>query len=270
MSGVIKSRLRDFRYALPNLVERIVPGQEPAAAAAQCAEFAQQGFKTTAGFFGAGETSREHVIAANRQVAHALAQARGNTLLAVKAPALGFDPMALRRIAASGVPLVFDALTEPHAEQTVALAQEFCAGIALPARWRRSAADAERLRDEPCRIRLVKGEWADPGGDVPDVAAAYLELASILAGRWTMVGVATHDPRLAETALGTLLDAGTPCELELIRGLPRRRTLEVARRMGVPVRLYYPFGPGWWPYAIDKALSRPYLPVWAVRDMLGF
>ena len=85
-----------------------------------------------------------------------------------------------------------------------------------------------------------------------------------------VVGVATHDPDLAEAALNLLLEAGTPCELELLRGLPRRRTLEVARRMGVPVRFYYPFGPGWWPYAIDKALARPYLPVWAFRDMLGF
>jgi proline dehydrogenase len=35
------------------------------------------------------------------------------------------------------------------------------------------------------------------------------------------------------------------------------------------VRLYYPFGPGWWPYAVEKALSRPYLPLWALRDALG-
>jgi proline dehydrogenase len=34
------------------------------------------------------------------------------------------------------------------------------------------------------------------------------------------------------------------------------------------VRLYYPFGPGWWPYAADKALARPYLPLWALRDLL--
>jgi proline dehydrogenase len=53
-----------------------------------------------------------------------------------------------------------------------------------------------------------------------------------------------------------------------LRGLPRRRTTAVARKLGVPARLYYPFGPGWWPYAVDKALARPYLPLWALRDML--
>ena len=139
----------------------------------------------------------------------------------------------------------------------------------MPARWRRSAADALRLREGPSRIRLVKGEWADPAGDVLDVAAAYLDLAASLAGRRAAVAVATHDPALAEASLRLLKAAGTPCELEQLRGLPRRRTMTVARRMGVPVRLYYAFGPGWWPYAADKALARPYLPLWAIRDLLA-
>lgn len=269
MSGAIRARLRHARYALPNLVERVVPGQGPAEAAARCAALAARGVRTTTGFFGGAGTGPEAVVAANRELARVLAEARSNTMLAVKAPALGFDSEELHRLAAAGVPLVFDALTEPHAAPTVDLAEELGAGIALPARWQRSAADALRLRDGLCRIRLVKGEWVDPAGDVSNVASAYIELASVLAGRWTTVGVATHDPELAELALCTLLDAGTPCELELLRGLPRRRTMEVAKRVGVPVRLYYPFGPGWWPYAIDKALARPYLPAWAFRDMLG-
>jgi proline dehydrogenase len=37
----------------------------------------------------------------------------------------------------------------------------------------------------------------------------------------------------------------------------------------VPVRVYVPFGPGWWPYAIDKALARPYLLSWMIKDRLG-
>ena len=81
--------------------------------------------------------------------------------------------------------------------------------------------------------------------------------------------VATHDPELAERALAILVSAGTPCELEQLRGLPRRRSCAVARALGVPVRIYLPFGPGWWPYAIDRALARPYLPLWALRDRFG-
>ena len=99
--------------------------------------------------------------------------------------------------------------------------------------------------------------------------AAYLSLVGQLAGRAAPVAVATHDPALAEAALALLIARGTPCELEQLRGLPGRRTRAVARRLGVPVRVYLPYGPGWWPYAIDKALARPYLPAWWLRDLIG-
>jgi len=142
-------------------------------------------------------------------------------------------------------------------------------GVALPARWRRSESDAAGLRDSAARIRIVKGEWADPEWTQVDVDSNYLSLIGRLAGRKAPVSVATHDPELAERALRILLDSGTPCELEQLRGLPARRTMAVARRLGVPIRIYVPFGPGWWPYALDKALARPHLLAWMVRDRFG-
>ena len=81
--------------------------------------------------------------------------------------------------------------------------------------------------------------------------------------------MATHHPPLAEAALGILRKAGTPCELEQLRGLPSRRTMGIAARLGVPVRVYIPFGPGWWPYALDQALARPWLPIWAFKDFVA-
>lgn len=269
MSGAVRARLRDARYALPGLIERVVPGETACEAARQCERLGRRGMATTAGYFAAADASPDEVAAAYRELAAALAVRRCDVLLAVKAPGVEFAVDPLREIAAPGVALAFDALAEPHAQRTLDLAEELGAGVALPARWRRSAGDAARLRDGPCRIRVVKGEWADPAGDMPDVTAAYLNLVGSLAGRRSTVAVASHDPALAEAALRLLQDAGTPCELEQLRGLPRRRTVAVARRLGVPVRLYYPFGPSWWPYAADKALARPYLPVWALRDLLG-
>jgi proline dehydrogenase len=259
----LKARLRDARYALPGLIERHVAGEDAATAARS---LRRRAMPVTAGYFQAGSAAPADVAAAYRTLADELGGS--DALLALKAPALGFDEALVREIAAGGAPLTFDSLTEPHAERTLALAETFSAGVALPARWQRSLADAARLRHGPCRVRLVKGEWADPQGDVADVAQAYLDLARALADREATVGVASHDPALAEAALRILLDAGTSCELEQLRGLPSRRTMAVAKRLGVPVRLYYPFGPGWWPYAVDKALARPYLPVWALRDLL--
>jgi proline dehydrogenase len=264
-----KARLREARYALPGLIERHVAGETAEQAARHCIRLARGGVAITAGYFHAGSARSADVGETYRRLAAALAGSSCDALLALKAPVLGFDMGRVRPIATAGVPLAFDSLAEFHAANTLALAEALGAGIALPARWRRSADDARRFRDGPCRIRLVKGEWADPVADRSEGAGAYLELAHALAGRGATVAVATHDPELAGAALKVLLDAGTPCELEQLRGLPRRRTTAVARKLGVSVRLYYPFGPGWWPYAVDKALARPYLPLWAVRDLIG-
>jgi proline dehydrogenase len=269
MTLPFKARLRDARYALPGLIEKHVAGETPELAARSCARLARTGVAVTAGYFHGGEAPPAQVAETWTRLASGLAESGCNAVLALKAPALGFDTGLVLSIAAAGVPLVFDSLTEPLAGQTLELAEACSAGVALPARWQRSAADAARLRNGHCRIRLVKGEWTDPVTDAADPAAAYLDLVRTLAGRPSTVGVATHDPLLAEEALRILLAAGTPCELEQLRGLPRLRTMAVAKKLGVRVRLYYAFGPGWWPYALDKALARPYLPLWALRDFLG-
>ncbi|HEX8623398.1 MAG TPA: proline dehydrogenase [Allosphingosinicella sp.] len=266
--------LRNARYAAPACVERIASGPGAEAAARRCLILARGGIAATVGYFQSSRARPEEIVEANRAVAALLAGAGPGVYLSVKAPPLRFDSARLRHVAEGGLALTFDAHAEKDADRTLAAAADLLdefpgTGFALPARWRRSAADGARFRDGSARIRIVKGEWADPGGDVADVAANYVELAASLAGRGAPVAVATHDPDLAERALALLLEAGTPCELEQLRGLPSRRTAAVARRLGVPVRVYVPFGPGWWPYALDKALARPYLPAWMIRDRLG-
>lgn len=264
------SLLRSARYAVPGLVERFVPGPGAGHAAQLCARLGRRGLASSVGYFHPGDADGAAIVAVYRDVAARLKAAGADACLAVKAPALGFDPALVAAIAEGGLPLVLDAHGEPQADATLALVQALPGlGAALPARWRRSLGDAQALRAGPARLRIVKGEWADPAGDVSDIPASYLELVRALAGRTAPVAVATHDPVLAQAALELLKDAGTPCELEQLRGLPRRRTSAIAARLGVPVRLYCPFGPGWWPYAIDKALARPYLPLWLVRDWLG-
>jgi proline dehydrogenase len=274
----IRKALRDARYALPRLVEWSVRGPSAAGTARRCERLHRSGMGAAVAYFQAGDARPEEIVAANRMVASLLASRSADVYLSVKAPPLAFDAARLRSIAeaaaAASLALLFDAHAADHADRTLdvvwGLLPEFPrTGVALPARWRRSLADAVRFRDTSARIRIVKGEWADPSSADQAVEANYLALISALAGRAGMVAVATHDPGLAERSLAALLAAGTPCELEQLRGLPRRRTMAVARRLGVPVRVYLPFGPGWWPYAVDKALGRPYLLSWAMRDLLG-
>lgn len=261
------------RYALPGLIEGLVDGPDARAAAAICERLARRGTLATAGYFQRESDSPDAVLAANLA---ALARLRGvgGACLALKAPPLGFDGERIGAVLAAargaGIAVVLDAHGPAHAEPTLALADDFPdAGLALPARWQRTLTDAERLRDQPRRLRVVKGEWPDPAGDAGDVAGNYLAIVAALAGRAAPVAVATHDPALARRALTLLLAAGTPCELEQLRGLPRRQTVAVAHSLGVPVRVYVPFGPGWWPYATDKALGRPWLARWFLRDLLG-
>jgi proline dehydrogenase len=266
-----RAALRNARYALPRQIERIAAGPGPDAAARLSRVLAGKGFAATLGYFQSSKARPEEIVAAHRAAARLAA---GDVYLSVKAPPLGFDPARLREIAGAGLPLLFDAHAcrdaGPTLEAVSGLLGDYPAtGFALPARWRRSLADAADFRDGAARIRVVKGEWADPEGSDPDLDANYLRLVARLAGRAAPVAVATHDPDLAERALSLLLRAGTPCELEQLRGLPRRRTVAIARRLGVVVRIYVPFGPGWWPYAVDKALARPYLLSWMIRDRLA-
>jgi proline dehydrogenase len=230
------------------------------------------------GYFQSDFAGPEDIVAANTAVAHLLSDRAGDVYLSVKAPPLAFDPGRLRSLAdsaaAAGLALMFDSHAPKDADRTLAAVSDLLGdfpqtGLALPARWRRSMADAAAFRDSSARIRVVKGEWADRDAHGRNVEADYVDLVSRLAGRSAPVAVATHDPVLAERALTLLRDSGTPCELEQLRGLPARRTMAIAARLGVPVRVYVPFGPGWWPYALDKALARPYLLSWMIRDRLG-
>jgi proline dehydrogenase len=273
-----RAALRNARYAMPRYLGRVVRGPGPGTASRRCRRLNRDGLAATVGYFHASDARPEEIVAANMAVAGLLADRAGDVYLSVKAPPLAFDAARLRQVAdaaaAAGMALMFDAHAPKDADRTLEAVSGFLGefprtGFALPARWRRSLADAAGFRESSARIRVVKGEWADPHWADRDVDASYLGLIVRLAGRAGPVAVATHDPDLAERALTLLLRAGTPCELEQLHGLPSRRTVAIARRLGVPVRIYVPFGPGWWPYALDKALARPYFLSWMIRDRLG-
>lgn len=274
----LSAPLSTARWALPRYAERVMPGPGPVAAVRLCERLGRKGLHSTVGYFDSPGARPEEVVATNVALAGLLAGSPLDVHLSVKAPALGFALARVRTVAeaasAAGLPLMFDAHAEADADRTLDLASAYLGenpgtGLVLPARWRRSMADVLHFRDTSARLRIVKGEWADPQWGAEDIAANYMRLIALLAGRRAPVAVATHDPGLAQQALSLLLDAGTPCELEQLRGLPRRRTMAVAERLSVPVRLYIPFGPGWWPYALDKALDRPYLLSWMIRDAVG-
>lgn len=275
MSAGLGTRLR---VGLSRTVEAVVPAPDARAAARAAAALRTKGMTATLSYFPAWDGVPAGIVGACEALSNALDGAVPDTCLAIKASPLHFDKDLLRAVAgpasAAGMTVVFDALTHVQAGPTLDLVEWLAdaygaSGTALPVRWRRSLADAERLREAPVRIRLVKGEWGDPDGDAGEPALAFLNLVRMLAGRRASVGIATHDPALAREALEILKPSGTPCELEQLRGLPMKRCTAVAAELGIPVRLYWPFGPGWWPYAAEKLVERPYLPKWWLADRWG-
>ena len=276
---------RAIRHEWPHYAGRVFPGPDARALHGLCEGMQRRGGSTTIGYFDDGSIPAEAIVAAYAEMMEQLgavtpgAVMSGGVALAIKAPPLGFDAAHFRKLATlaqgKGMSLIFDAHGPADADATLAAVEDLlpafpATGCALPARWARSFSDVARLRDSSARIRVVKGEWPDTDGHGPaNMDADYLKLVAALAGRKAPVGIATHKPALAEQALALLNAAGTPCELEQLRGLPRRRTVAVARRLGVPVRLYIPFGPGWTPYAIGAALGRPHIISWMLRDVLN-
>ena len=115
-------------------------------------------------------------------------------------------------------------------------------------------------------VRVAKGQWAETNGRGNDPRRGCLEVIEALAGRAPKVAVATHDPILAREAIRKLLASGTPCELELLFGLPTRAVLAVRRKLRVPVRFYIPYGHAWLPYAVRQAAKNPRIFWWMLRD----
>jgi len=224
-----------------------------------------------------GEDASPRIVA-NRSLAvlQAFEQTDGDHYLAIKAPALGFSrPLVgeiMARAARSSVRVHFDAQRAEAVERTRALAESVLGagspvGFTLPGRFARSVRDALWATRRGLPVRVVKGQVPDPAAPAIDPRAGFLAVVDALAGRARHVGVASHDAPLVREALSRLVTAGTPCELELLLGLPFGPALREARLFGVPVRVYVPFGEARLPYHLTEARQNPRVFAWLARDL---
>ncbi len=121
----------------------------------------------------------------------------------------------------------------------------------LQANLRRSESDASALVEAGVPIRLVKGAYvespaeAHAWGDPTDLA--FVSLAYSLHGAGATVWLATHDPVLREALLPGLPGAG----VEMLLGVRADDQAALASR-GIPVRVYMPYGDGWFRYAMRR------------------
>jgi proline dehydrogenase len=209
----------------------------------------------------------------HRRAFEALTAEGLNAYVSVKPAALGFDRALFGELAATaataGRRLHLDALGPETADAAWALLASApdpgVLGVTLPARWRRSAADAERAVALGLAVRVVKGQWNDDGASV-DATDGFLAVVDRLRGSTAGVAVATHDPALLAASLQRL--ARTPCEAELFNGLPFRAPAAVARGLGVRVRVYVAYGDAAAPYDVADVLRRPAAAWWLTQDLL--
>ena len=249
-----------------------VPGERLADALRTTCDLHARGFRTTVGYWNDEHDGSDRVRAEWLAAVAALA-GRADAQVSVKLPALGTDPRAVGCLvglaAEEGVRVHFDALEPEWAQRILDLAVSLgWPGVTLPARWRRSLADADRVAGEGLSVRVVKGQWGDPDDPRRDARRGYLEVIDRLAGTRGLVGVATHDGALAAEALARLTAAGTPCELQLLFGLRGRDSLAAARKLGVPVRAYVPYGAAYLPYGISALRREPRVAGRLAADLL--
>jgi proline dehydrogenase len=273
---------RTIRAALRGLAQRAsrtyVVGPELADALRACRSLDAVGFSSTVTFWNA-ETDAPRDIAGHYMAAiNAIGAEEFDCYVSVKAPPLRYSGDLFDEILQCArrhkVGVHFDSLSPQAADPTFSLISELRPahadidiGCTLPGRWGRSPADADRAADLGLRVRVVKGQWADTAEPPMDPRRGFLSVIDRLAGRARHVAVATHDPDLAREALRRLRAAGTPCELELLFGLPLRRPIAAAEAHGAPIRIYVPYGYAWLPYVVDQMKKNPRIAWWVLCDL---
>jgi proline dehydrogenase len=251
-----------------SLARSYVAGTRSEDALACADRLAAAGLASSIDFFGENvsdpmEADRvtDHYVA----LAEMLERASENTFLSIDLSHIGLDQAGeavrrrLERIAAAlpaGRRIQVGAEQERRADRILgavsAVAREGGAVSAtIQANLKRSRADAHALAEGGVPIRLVKGAYledpqiARPWGEPTDLA--FLELAHELHANGAEVAIASHDAIMREALLRALPGIG----VEMLLGVRSGDARAVAGR-GLPVRIYVPYGDGWFRYAMRR------------------
>lgn len=238
-----------------------------------CHQIAGRGWGSTICPWDGPNDPPEDVLSTYKTALHSISGEGLDCYLSIKAPSVKYDLKDLMEIARErGVRIHFDSLGPETASQSLLLLESGLKtyrnfSYTLPSGWRRSLADAEKIIDLGVPVRIVKGQWPDPDTPTVDPKSAFLDLVDVLAGRAAHVAIATHDASLAKESLTRLKASGTFCELEQLYGLPSRAD-SVAKPLGIPVRVYVPYGAAYLSYSLWEIRKRPIILAWLLKDLL--
>lgn len=247
---------------------RYVAGRTAEDAFATARRLAEQGVLSSIDLFGERVTDpgeADHVTDAYVSLAGRVGEAAPGAYLSVDLSHLAIDQPGsavrgrLERIAAALPPGVFvqvgaeEAARADRIFETVLAVARAGGRVAatLQANLRRSSQDASALVEAGVPIRLVKGayvesaavafQWGEPTN------LAFVNLAHDLHRAGATLWLATHDPVLREALLPAMPGVG----VEMLLGVLPEDQIALAAR-GIPVRVYMPFGPAWFRYAMRR------------------
>ncbi|MET0206362.1 MAG: proline dehydrogenase family protein [Thermoleophilaceae bacterium] len=250
------------------LARHYVAGTRPQDALACVQRLAAAGLASSIDYFGeniSDPTEADRVTDHYVALAQTLERAPANTFLSIDLSHVGLDQpgeavqQRLERIATAltaGRRIQVGAEQERRADRilaaVLAVARKGGAVSAtIQANLKRSRSDAQALAEAGVPIRLVKGAYVEdpqvarPRGEPTDLA--FVELAHDLHANGAEVAIATHDAILRETLLRALPGIG----VEMLLGVRSADARVVAGR-GLPVRIYVPYGDGWFRYAMRR------------------
>lgn len=252
-----------------------MPGENLEDALRICDRVASSGLDITLGYFPRSSDIPMKLVDVSCSIVDVLAGRYPRAYPSIKPPAFNYDAdllaMVAERAARLGLLTHLDSHEHFTASRTLGLLEKLATlggqiGITVPGRWHRSVDDSDLIKSLGARPRIVKGEWADPQDPGRNPRQGFMDVVERFAGYEKEVAVATHDPELLRTSLKVLTGARTPCQVELLNGLPMRKSLAVAREFGVGVRMYVPFGEAWRPYAMSKFRQNPRILLWLISD----
>jgi proline dehydrogenase len=250
-----------------HLASRYVAGPTIDDALAEARDLAGHGIGSSIDCFGESVTdpaTADAVVAAYLELAAALERAPDGTYLSVDLSHLGLDlpDGATGRLRTIAEVLPAGSAIQVGAEQTdrtdrilAAVTEVGRAGApvwaTLQANLRRSEADGRALVEAGVPIRVVKGAYVeDPAsayawGEPTDLA--FVRLAHELHGAGGVISLATHDAALREALVRALPNVG----VEMLMGV-RTEDAQALAAVGVPVRVYVPYGENWFRYAMRR------------------
>jgi proline dehydrogenase len=250
------------------LASRYVAGTRLEDALACAHRLATAGLASSIDFFGedvCDPTEADRVTDHYLALAQQLERAPENAFLSIDLSHIGLDQpgaavqQRLERIVSAlpaGSRIQVGAEQERRADRILATVSAVArtggaVSATIQANLKRSRADAQALAGDGVPIRLVKGAYleepqvARPWGEPTDLA--FLELAHELHANGADVAIATHDSILREALLRALPGIG----VEMLLGVRTDDARAIAGR-GVPVRIYAPYGDGWFRYAMRR------------------